>query len=168
MACVQIGIVDVYTNNGTRYVYPGKSWTHKVSFGDNHIVNSDTVIYLSYAGSSASFGSEFSGPNRVTIKSGERYANFEIVVADVPTSQGKIIVTSGRSGNYTACSCFYSTILCGVVAPPREPGKDCCAYYSDTYEKWRDFYPTCMGRNLAPMYPGVTLSDGSQSTYDWY
>ena len=56
------------------------------------------------------------------------------------------------------------------------PTGDCCEYYDSTYyEKWRDYYPTCMRSYPKPEYPGLTLKAGNKlilpepdTTYDDY
>ena len=69
----------------------------------------------------------------------------------------------------TACPVVPVCPVCNEPPkPPRIPGIDCCGYYDKTHEQWRDYYPTCMGNNKQPTFPGNMLKDKTISTYDWY
>ncbi len=167
-----IGIVTeltkIYTHtDGNQYIYVGKTWSYKVRFNDNKIVSSDTIVYLSYTGSTAIKDISFVAPSKITIKAGESYAVFEIQVIANTTSYQKSIVVSGTTVDVPNFNSYSIQILSSESTPECTVG-DCCSYYDKTHELWRDYYPTCMGNIGAPLYPDVTLKNGEQSPYGWY
>ena len=176
MACITISIVDIYIHtNNKQYIYVDRSWTYRVRTSEKIAVTEDTIVYLTYAGSTAIHGTSFTAPSRVTIKKGKYYVEFEVKVLSVPSSYQQWIKTSGSTSSLDKCNTASIQILSYDSTPhyssegfvPGPPGKDCCAYYDETYKHWRDYHPTCMGDTFTPLYPGVTLKDGSSSNYDW-
>jgi len=173
MACIVTELTEIYIHSDrNQYIYVNRTWSYKVRFDDNRTVSKDTLVYLSYAGSTAIKNTSFVTPSKVTIKAGESYAVFEIQVIAHETSYQKFIVVSGITVDTENCNAYSIQILSRKSTPsefdPVCNGKDCCAYYDKTHELWRDYYPTCMGNIGAPMYPNVTLKNGEQSPYDWY
>ncbi len=195
MACIQIDIIEEYIHpDGKQYIYVGRRWTYRATISSKVAVTSNTEVYLSYAGSTAIHGTSFDAPNKVTIKSGKYYVDFEVIVNPVSTSYQKFVKVVGSTTSLSKCNESWIQILSRKSTPhfegeypsypynpddhddpdspncnpnPRVPGKDCCAYYDKTYEIWRDYYPTCMGNIGAPLYPDATLRDGTQSPYEW-
>ena len=167
MACVEVKLIDEYIHtDGNKYVAPGNSWTVRATTVVHDV---DTEIYISYTGSTAKHGSEFFAPTKITLLAGDTYVDFEINIPseyDCNICSNTILVTAATSG-LECCASSYAKVLCdGTVV--REPGKDCCLFYDKVHETWRDFYPTCMGNDTGPTFPGNKLKDGGESVYDWY
>lgn len=176
MACINVELIEVYIHtNDEQYIYVGRKWTYQASTSDNSIVDTDTIVYLSYAGSTAIYNTSFLAPTKVTIPSGKSSVNFEIEILVNDTSYQKFLSVSGSTQIISTCGSHTIQILSYDSTPKneydeilREPGVDCCLFYDKTHELWRDYYPTCMGNNVAPRFPGNTTKDGSFSEYDFY
>ena len=177
MACINVEIIEIYMHPiyGGPFIYYDRKWTYRASISDGSLVTSDTTIYLTYTGSTAIYGTSFLAPTKVIIKNGRNYVDFEIDVLNHKTTYGKYISLSGSSVELLSCGIVEMPLLSYKSTPKneydevyREPGKDCCLFYDKTHETWRDYYPTCMGSNGAPKFPGNLETDGTQSSYDWY
>ena len=170
MACVSVELIDEYIHtDGEKYIVPGNSWTVRAT---TIVHDEDTEIYISYTGSTAKHGSEFFAPTSIKLLAGDTYVDFEINIPleyDCNICSNLIVIVASTS-TISSCETTHIDILCddAVEVIIRIPGKDCCLFYDKTHERWRDYYPTCMGSNPPPSFPGNMLDDGGVSTYDWY
>ena len=167
MACVEVELINEYIHtDGQQYVVPGNSWTIRAT---TDVHTEDETIYISYAGSTASIGSDFTGPSSVVLLAGKTYVDFEIDISiDYQCGVcGDTILIAAATAGIECCEARYVNILCEDVVI-RIPGKDCCLFYDKVHEQWRDYYPTCMSDFALPKFIGNMLDDGSSSTYDWY
>ena len=191
MDCIGVELIDVYIHPvyNEQAVYVGRKWKYRAFTNDGTIVTEDMEIYISYVGSTAIYGTSFTGPKKVIIPIGYKYIDFDVEIFVHESSYKMFINVSGTTEIFRSCNTDIIQILSEKSTPTiptpenptpenplpvdTEPGVPvvnpigCCSYYDSTHIEWNSRLDGCDDNNGIPQFPGNLKKDGTESAIAW-
>ena len=174
MDCIGVELIDVYIHPvyNEQAVYVGRKWKYRAFTNDGTIVTEDMEIYISYVGSTAIYGTSFTGPKKVIIPIGYKYIDFDVEIFVHESSYKMFINVSGTTEIFRSCNTDTIQILSEKSTPTTTQTTvvnttGCCSYYDSTHIEWNSRLDGCDDNNGIPQFPGNLKKDGTESAIAW-
>lgn len=141
-ACLSVEKTEEYIhdNGAETYIYVGRTWTYKVYSQNGELFSEDTVVYLSYAGSTVTNGVEFDSPSSVIIPAGKNYVDFELTVNVHPDAYQEFIKIEAISETYSSCETTSNQILSEKSTPEDVIGECSSKFIPEDITDCHDFF----------------------------